>query len=289
MGITSSTSFAEETSSKMKIFSFQTLMVLAPFLLCIQGAPNQRIVGGVETTANEFPFLVSLQRGSDDSFTHLCGGTIYNSKFIITAAHCVFFNDIITIVGMRVVAGAHNLSEQTDSWQISTIKEVHVQSAFSLVTGQNDVALLELDTPLTLNSNVAAVSISTEDIPLFQSANAIGYGATWLLGLSYSEIPRKSTVTVTPDFLCTVVYGAISAATYNIVQYSSNQLCAGSLFGGSGVCRGDAGGPLLTDSVPPKMIGIISWGLECAATPLPQIYTRASAYTSFFLNTAGAQ
>merc|ERR1711973_284597 len=96
---TSSTSFAEETSSKMKIFSFQTLMVLAPFLLCIQGAPNQRIVGGVETTANEFPFLVSLQRGSDDSFTHLCGGTIYNSKFIITAAHCVFFNDIITIVG----------------------------------------------------------------------------------------------------------------------------------------------------------------------------------------------
>jgi len=109
------------------------------------------------------------------------------------------------------------------------------------------------------------------------------------LGLSYPEIPRKSTVTVTPDFLCTVVYGAISAATYNIVQYSSNQLCAGSLFGGSGVCRGDAGGPLLTDSVPPKMIGIISWGLECAATPLPQIYTRASAYTSFFLNTAGAQ
>merc|ERR1712137_1360207 len=59
---TSSTSFAEETSSKMKIFSFQTLMVLGPFLLCIQGAPNQRIVGGVETTANEFPFLVSLQR-----------------------------------------------------------------------------------------------------------------------------------------------------------------------------------------------------------------------------------
>lgn len=45
---------------------------------------------------------------------------------------------------MRVVAGAHNLSEQTDSWQISTIKEVHVQSAFSLVTGQNDVALLEV-------------------------------------------------------------------------------------------------------------------------------------------------
>merc|ERR1712137_381770 len=89
-------------------------------------------------------------------------------------------------------------------------------------------------------------------------------------GLSYSEIPRKSTVTVTPDFLCTVVYGAISAATYNIVQYSSNQLCAGSLFGGSGVCRGDAGGPLLTDSVPPKMIGITSWGLEGVAMPILQ-------------------
>ena len=47
------------------------------------------IVGGNIIRRYEFPFLVSLQYASFGGYSHYCGGSIYNSKFIVDAAHCV--------------------------------------------------------------------------------------------------------------------------------------------------------------------------------------------------------
>ena len=50
---------------------------------------GSRIVGGVETAPNEFPFQISLQgRGFVGGYSFFCGGTVYNENWIITAAHC---------------------------------------------------------------------------------------------------------------------------------------------------------------------------------------------------------
>ena len=62
--------------------------------------PTNRIIGGVETSTADYPFLVSVQtatKGSSD-FLHICGGSIYNENFIITAAHCVQVIDFISYV-----------------------------------------------------------------------------------------------------------------------------------------------------------------------------------------------
>lgn len=42
------------------------------------------IVGGTAATAGEFPFIVSLQR----SGSHFCGGSLLDSRTVVTAAHC---------------------------------------------------------------------------------------------------------------------------------------------------------------------------------------------------------
>ena len=45
---------------------------------------KKRIVGGTETEVNEYPWMVSLAyRGS-----HRCGGSLINSQWILSAAHC---------------------------------------------------------------------------------------------------------------------------------------------------------------------------------------------------------
>ena len=42
------------------------------------------IVGGVEASAGEFPFIVSLQRNGN----HFCGGTLIAPDVVLTAGHC---------------------------------------------------------------------------------------------------------------------------------------------------------------------------------------------------------
>lgn len=43
-----------------------------------------RIVGGCSINIKEAPYQVSLQT----SGSHMCGGSIIGSRFIMTAAHC---------------------------------------------------------------------------------------------------------------------------------------------------------------------------------------------------------
>uniref|UniRef100_A0A670YCK3 Peptidase S1 domain-containing protein n=1 Tax=Pseudonaja textilis TaxID=8673 RepID=A0A670YCK3_PSETE len=45
-----------------------------------------RIVGGTEASASKWPWQVSLQYGS----AHICGGTIIDAQWVLTAAHCFF-------------------------------------------------------------------------------------------------------------------------------------------------------------------------------------------------------
>uniref|UniRef100_A0A182MK56 Peptidase S1 domain-containing protein n=1 Tax=Anopheles culicifacies TaxID=139723 RepID=A0A182MK56_9DIPT len=44
---------------------------------------EERIVGGVPVDIRDFPYQVSLRRGR-----HFCGGSIIDSEWILTAAHC---------------------------------------------------------------------------------------------------------------------------------------------------------------------------------------------------------
>lgn len=55
------------------------------FLLVICAEIKDRIIGGENARPGQFPYQVSLQCGN----RHICGGSILNEKYILTAAHCV--------------------------------------------------------------------------------------------------------------------------------------------------------------------------------------------------------
>lgn len=47
---------------------------------------EERISNGTQAAVGQFPFMVSIA----DKEAHICGGFIYNEKFVVTVASCVY-------------------------------------------------------------------------------------------------------------------------------------------------------------------------------------------------------
>src|SRR5689334_3002377 len=85
---------------------------------CGQTSLQTRIVGGKNADIGRHPWQVTLQRKMEDRGHHFCGGTIINSEWILTAAHCT---QNLYLDKVKVGVGAHNKSQPT-AWH--TIAEV---------------------------------------------------------------------------------------------------------------------------------------------------------------------
>ena len=54
---------------------------------------SSRIVGGTEVApANKYPWMFALVNSLGGQF--FCGGTLLASKYVLTAAHCMFYNGL---------------------------------------------------------------------------------------------------------------------------------------------------------------------------------------------------
>jgi len=61
-----------------------TLLTLLFLSMLDPSLAQGKIIGGEPAREYQFPYQVSIQY----DFQHICGGTIYDKKTIVTAAHC---------------------------------------------------------------------------------------------------------------------------------------------------------------------------------------------------------
>ncbi|XP_022377028.1 coagulation factor IX isoform X2 [Enhydra lutris kenyoni] len=228
-----------------------------------------RVVGGKDAKPGQFPWQVLLN-GKIDAF---CGGSIINEKWVVTAAHCIEPGDKIT-----VVAGEHNTKVKEHTEQKRNVIRTILHHSYNATINKynHDIALLELDEPLTLNSYVTPICIADREYTniflKFGSGYVSGWGRVFNRGrsasvLQYLKVPLVDRATCLRSTKFTI---------YN------NMFCAGFHEGGKDSCQGDSGGPHVTEVEGVNFLtGIISWGEECAMKGKYGIYTKVSRYVNW--------
>ena len=123
--------------------SHQTLYSCDPNASCgcsRNSASVNRIVGGEDASDGTWNWAVYIS--IDES--KLCGGSILSSSWILTAAHCV---NEANASQVTVYAGAIH---QSPSLQSSVVSQTIVHQDYDTTTFVNDIALLQLSTPLVM-------------------------------------------------------------------------------------------------------------------------------------------
>ncbi|XP_068943149.1 trypsin-like [Petaurus breviceps papuanus] len=225
------------------------------------GDDDDKIVGGYTCTAYSLPYQVSLNSGS-----HFCGGSLINSQWVVSAAHCYKSR-------IQVRLGEHNINAVEGKEQFIDSSKVIRHPKYSSGTMDNDIMLIKLKTPATINSQVATISLPKSCAATGASCLISGWGNTASSGANYPELLQCLNAPVLSDSSCRNAYPG---------QITSNMICVGYLEGGKDSCQGDSGGPVVCNKV---LQGIVSWGYGCAQKGKPGVYTKVCNYVDWIKET----
>lgn len=225
-----------------------------------------RIVGGTTAFQHEFPWMVSIKMKMDNKSIPFCGGTVINSRWVVTAKHCI---GLTTTEKMVVVAGDHHLMKKEGAEQFSRVEKVETHP-------HNDIALLKLAAPLILNhKTVSPICLPPKNFSFTGKCVATGWGFTKEES-SPSDILKKVVLPIVSDEKCRDAYE-------NIKLISADMICAGYDDGGKDACKDDSGGPLICTGTDGRqqLAGVVSFGIGCAQPGVPGVYVEVSYFVDW--------
>ncbi|XP_071768609.2 ST14 transmembrane serine protease matriptase a [Centroberyx gerrardi] len=242
---------------------------------------TSRIVGGQDSEEGEFPWQVSLHV---KGYGHVCGASIISPRWLVTAAHCVQ-DDGKTRYSQastwEAYMGLHIQRQNGKNVVKRNVKQVISHPYYNAYTFDNDIALMELDSPVTYTDYIRPICVPSPQ-HVFPSGNSVwitGWGATREGGYAASVL-QKAQVRIINSTVCDRLMGG---------QITSRMMCAGVLSGGIDACQGDSGGPLSSPSSGGHtfLAGVVSWGDGCARRNKPGIYSRVTKFRGWLKEKTG--
>ncbi|CAD6216155.1 GSCOCG00004374001-RA-CDS, partial [Cotesia congregata] len=213
-----------------------------------------RIVGGEDIEIEDVPYQVSvLVRGR-----HKCGGTIISDYWVLTAAHCAQFSQRM----YSVRAGTVWKNQGGTIYEVDKVVN-HENYRLIFDIPMDDIALLRLATPFVFGEACQPIDLPNKGEKVKPETQTVvtGWGDT-------KSFPFNGRLQM-------VVIPTISIEScreaYNFTKIpDEGRICAMTPDGGKDACQGDSGGPMVVDK---RLVGIVSWGVECAVKGNPGIYT----------------
>uniref|UniRef100_A0A8D2PNM0 Transmembrane serine protease 13 n=1 Tax=Zosterops lateralis melanops TaxID=1220523 RepID=A0A8D2PNM0_ZOSLA len=223
-----------------------------------------RIIGGKETSVNKWPWQVSVQYGP----IHICGGTIIDAQWVLTAAHCFF---IETLLGWA---------------ERGAFPEPHAPPRLRGCDdfSPGDSSLAPIPSPPSSLAPIPSppAQVRPACLPMYgqrfqtgRSCFITGFGKTRENEDNTSPKLREAEVKLIDYKICN------SDKVYE-GYLTPRMMCAGYLQGGKDACQGDSGGPLVCeDDGRWYVAGVTSWGTGCGQKNKPGVYTRVTKLLSW--------
>ncbi|WP_286267212.1 trypsin-like serine protease [Thalassotalea atypica] len=215
-----------------------------------------------------------------------CGASFLGGRWVLTASHCV---DDANPALLKVNVGEFDLSDGANN--ASSIKRIYMHPNYDDVSLDYDIALIELAEEV---DSPAVTLASTETTELVEMENSLvtvigwggrtGYGPGEGPTSNFPDILHQVELSLMTNKACKDTFvdsftngqGGIDPETVGITE---RMICATVAGGGKSSCQGDSGGPLVVNTNEGwQQVGVVSWGIGCAADGYPGVFARASSF-----------
>ncbi|CAL1686756.1 unnamed protein product [Lasius platythorax] len=234
--------------------------------------PSSRIIGGREVFENEYPWMAGII--SVNRSRVICGASVINDRYVITAAHCIVYG--FNKDDLKVSVGAHDSCKWDAKSTIFSVENIFPHPNYDSQTNFADIMLIKLIMRITFNKFVRPICLPKPGLDVFQfreqSVSALGWGFSENDSLFNKECGlRVVDLTLFKRSECPTDISSL--------------ICAGYKTSPRGTCGGDSGGPLqiLNDNHKYILIGITSNGVLCADVNYPDFFTDVTRMVPWIL------